>query len=230
MNCQMVTISVSDLEIMDYGYPQILDPDLLKTYITQGKGIANLNTIEKLKQFTVQATGAVSWRGPDINYKKNEVYIDVVESVNVLFSQRGTVLRQEVVGQVVMKTQLSGWPECKLGINDKLVLLRTSSKPDRGINIEDIKFHQCVRLGRFDKDRSITFVPPDGVFELMTYRINENVILPFQLMPIIQEHPRSVEVNLKVKAIFERTSFATTVVVKVGKSNNRFLSHEIPQM
>ena len=49
----------------------------------------------------------------------------------------------------------------------------------------------------------------------MTYRINENVILPFQLMPIIQEHPRSVEVNLKVKAIFERTSFATTVVVKV---------------
>lgn len=83
---------------MDYGYPQILDPDLLKTYITQGKGIANLNTIEKLKQFTVQATGAVSWRGPDINYKKNEVYIDVVESVNVLFSQRGTVLRQEVVG------------------------------------------------------------------------------------------------------------------------------------
>ena len=35
-----------NLEIMDYGYPQILDPDLLKTYITQGKGLANLNVIK----------------------------------------------------------------------------------------------------------------------------------------------------------------------------------------
>lgn len=31
-------------EVMDFGYPQILDPDLLKMYITQGKAAAsNLN-------------------------------------------------------------------------------------------------------------------------------------------------------------------------------------------
>ena len=38
---------------------------------------------------------------------------------------------------------------------------------DKGIAIDDIKFHQCVRLGKFDKERAITFIPPDGVFELM---------------------------------------------------------------
>jgi len=45
-------------EVMDFGYPQILDPDLLKMYITIGK-VSNkeVANIEKLKQITIQATG-----------------------------------------------------------------------------------------------------------------------------------------------------------------------------
>jgi len=34
---------------MDHGYPQILDADLLKMYITQGKVEASMTNIEKLK-------------------------------------------------------------------------------------------------------------------------------------------------------------------------------------
>jgi len=26
-----------------------------------------------------------------------------------------------------------------------------------------------VKLGKFNKERAITFIPPDGAFELMTY-------------------------------------------------------------
>jgi AP-1 complex subunit mu len=37
--------------------------------------------------------------------------------------------------------------------------------------MEDIKFHQCVRLEDFSADRTISFVPPDGTFDLMTYRL-----------------------------------------------------------
>ena len=29
-------------------------------------------------------TNAVSWRGPNINYRKNECFLDVIESVDVL--------------------------------------------------------------------------------------------------------------------------------------------------
>jgi hypothetical protein len=36
--------------------------------------------------------------------------------------------------------------------------------------VPDCQFHQCVKLGRFDADRIISFVPPDGEFELMRYR------------------------------------------------------------
>lgn len=38
--------------------------------------------------------------------------------------------------------------------------------------MEDVKFHQCVRLARFENDRTISFIPPDGEFELMSYRLS----------------------------------------------------------
>lgn len=46
------------------------------------------------------------------------MYIDVLESVNLLMSSTGTVLRNDVSGKVVMKTILSGefgWfcPRCR---------------------------------------------------------------------------------------------------------------------
>ena len=55
-------------------------------------------------------------------------------------------------------------PECKFGMNDKLLMQKENNQKgvDRGINISDLKFHQCVRLGKFDKEGSITFIPPDG--------------------------------------------------------------------
>jgi len=66
----------------------------------------------------------------------------------VLISNRGTVLKSDVIGQVVVKTQLSGMPECKFGINDKLLIRESDNKAaesektqQKGIQIDDIKFH-----------------------------------------------------------------------------------------
>jgi AP-1 complex subunit mu len=41
--------------------------------------------------------------------------------------------------------------------------------------MEDIKFHQCVRLNKFEQERCISFIPPDGEFDLMTYRVDTHV-------------------------------------------------------
>jgi AP-1 complex subunit mu len=38
----------------------------------------------------------------------------------------------------------------------------------KAVELEDVKFHQCVRLSRFENDRTISFIPPDGAFDLMT--------------------------------------------------------------
>lgn len=51
------------------------------------------------------------------------------------------------------------------------------------MELEDVKFHQCVRLSRFDNDRTISFIPPDGDFELMSYRLHTQVGAPVGLGP-----------------------------------------------
>lgn len=101
---------------MDYGCPQFTDPALLKNYIQEGGfNDALLKDLTKLKQLTSQATGVTSWRPEGIVHKKNEIFIDVIEEVNVLFSAKGTVLRADVTGVIKLKSMLSGMPECKLG-------------------------------------------------------------------------------------------------------------------
>jgi hypothetical protein len=41
-------------------------------------------------------TNAVSWRSEGIRHKKNEVFLDVVESVNLLVNSNGNVVLSEV--------------------------------------------------------------------------------------------------------------------------------------
>ena len=72
---------------------------------------------------------------------------------------------------MILNTKLTGMPECKFGLNDKIVIEKEAkSRGKSGVEIDDCTFHRCVRLGKFDADRTITFVPPDGEFELMRYR------------------------------------------------------------
>lgn len=68
-------------ELMDFGYPQTTESKILREYITQ-EG----HKLEIAPRPPMAVTNAVSWRGEKIRYKKNEVFLDVVESVNLLVS------------------------------------------------------------------------------------------------------------------------------------------------
>ena len=66
--------------------------------------------------------------------------------------------------------------------------------------MEDVKFHQCVRLSRFENDRTISFIPPDGEFELMSYRLNTAVKPLIWAEAQIEHHSGSrVEYMVKVR-------------------------------
>src|SRR5271168_3443421 len=158
-------------EMMDFGYPQTTESKILQEYITQES-----HKLEIQARPPIAVTNAVSWRSEGITYRKNEVFLDVVESVNLLVNSNGNVLRSEILGAIKMKCYLSGMPELRLGLNDK-VMFEASGRNSRGksIEMEDVKFHQCVRLSRFENDRTISFIPPDGEFELMSYRLNSQV-------------------------------------------------------
>ena len=84
----------------------------------------------------------------------------MLETVALLTSTTGTILRAEIHGKVMMKTQLTGMPECKFGLNDKLIMEKegggaaTAAAQNKGIEIDDCTFHRCVRLGKFDAERN----------------------------------------------------------------------------
>jgi AP-2 complex subunit mu-1 len=215
-------------ETMDFGYPQNCAIDVLRLYISLG----NVKPADEPEPsaLTSQITGAIDWRREGIRHKKNEVYIDVLESVNLLLSQTGSILRNEVSGAVQMNTKLTGMPECKFGLNDKLVIDKdrataVGTEDQRGkpsVEIDDCTFHRCVRLGKFDADRTITFIPPDGEFELMRYRVSDNINLPFRIIPAVQEEQNmtKVSINVKIFANFSDQLFATHVVIKIPVPKN----------
>ncbi|EEQ97330.1 mu1 adaptin, putative [Perkinsus marinus ATCC 50983] len=166
------------------------------------------------------ATSAVSWRPEGIKHKKNEIFLDVIEKLNLLVAANGQVLQSEIFGSLKMKSFLSGMPECKLGLNDKLLAAGGaggSSRGGKGVEMEDIKFHQCVRLSRFEQDRTISFIPPDGEFELMSYRLNTPVkpLITVEAVVDPSQSGRRLEVMIKAKSQFKSRSIANSVEIHV---------------
>ena len=265
-------------EVMDNGLPQITSADLLKEYIkTTNKDVSLRSRLknrkkqqegsgsssQKMGEITAAITGRMDWRPPsDYSYSKNEVYLDVLENVNLLMSRTGEILHMNATGKVVMRTTLSGMPEARIGINDKLCIKNTSkalhqpqfqssavapadpnfnntasprtsvggkaipgAKGKKGssyIHLNDIKLHRCVRLGQFDEDRSIMFVPPDGEFELMRYSVS-NLSLPFRVHPNIMEkgNPSTrIVYDVKVESKFASSMYSTDIKLFIPTPGN----------
>lgn len=221
-------------EILDFGYPQNSDVGILKTYITQ-QGVKSQSK-EETAQITNQVTGQIGWRREGIKYRRNELFLDVLEYVNLLMSPQGQVLSSHVAGKIVMKSYLSGMPECKFGINDKLtldtkggnkaaaengIISTTSTSGKSSIAIDDIQFHQCVKLSKFESDHSISFIPPDGEFELMKYRTTKDINLPFRVIPLVKETGKcKMEVKVIVKSNFKSTLIGQKIEVKIPTPPN----------
>lgn len=136
-------------EMMDSGYPQNCSVDVLKMYINQGESRGPAAATGTA--LTSQITGAIDWRREGIRYRNNEVFIDVQETVTLQMSSTGQVLRSEILGRVMMKALLSGMPECKFGLNDKLIMEKEGSAQNTnasgGVELDDCSFHRYVWLG-----------------------------------------------------------------------------------
>ncbi|XP_039220237.1 AP-1 complex subunit mu-2 isoform X3 [Crotalus tigris] len=204
-------------ELMDFGFPQTTDSKILQEYITQQGN--KLETAKSRVPATV--TNAVSWRSEGLKYKKNEVFIDVIESVNLLVNANGNVLLSEIVGAIKLKVFLSGMPELRLGLNDRVLFELTGRGKNKSVELEDVKFHQCVRLSRFDNDRTISFIPPDGDFELMSYRLSTQMKPLIWIESVIEKFSHSrVEIMIKAKSQFKKQSVANGVEISVPVPND----------
>lgn len=288
-------------EMLDFGYAQNTDVGLLRMYITQhhhqpgvvrslvpasGRDDSGQGSAAPLPMITSQLTGQIGWRPEGIKYRRNELFLDVVEHVNLLMSPQGQVLSAYISGQVIMKSCLSGMPECKFGINDKATagalltdiagpasqlqksgVLKTqvtsgkspnfrsppvapSTKPagSRGegeggvaspkasarsaedvgerptsepfprtsVAIDDCHFHQCVKLRKFECEHAISFIPPDGEFELMRYRTTSDIGLPFRIIPLVQEMGGSrMDIQIILKSTFKPSFVSQKIEIRI---------------
>merc|ERR1719412_3404366 len=210
----VITYELLD-EMMDNGYPQTTEVKILREYIkTQSHQLA----VENQPRPPPAVTNAVSWRSEGIKHKKNEIFLDVVERLNLLVSANGSVLRSEILGALKMKSYLSGMPELKLRLNDKLLFEATGRPVAKGksVEMEDIKFHQCVRLARFENDRTISFIPPDGEFDLMNYRLDTHVKPLIWVEAVVEPHKGSrIEYMIKTRSQFKSRSVANNVEIVI---------------
>lgn len=164
-------------EMMDYGYPLTTEPNALKAMIKPPTVMQRLTTatIGGSNVSDTLPDGTISnmpWRKTGVKYAQNEIYLDIIEEVDAIVDKHGTIVSSEVSGIVAANSRLSGVPDLSLTFADPNL-------------IDDCSFHPCVRYNRFERDKVVSFVPPDGAFELMRYRVKTygNVAAPCYCQP-----------------------------------------------
>lgn len=212
-------------EMVDFGHPQITDARMLQEYVTQESHAHHGGAM------AVTTTDKVAWRPDNILYKKNELFLDVIESYDAVLNADGSVVRQQISGRIECNAYLSGMPVLQLGLNDETKKRAALGGSDadaqltarrkagaKYVELEGVKFHQAVQLDEFEENRNIKFIPPDGKFELMSYRVKSaKATRPLFLVDAdVDVRARSrVIVTAKLKSQYRRRLVATTVDVAI---------------
>lgn len=69
----------------------------------------------------------------------------------------GALVKCEIYGEVQVNTHITGVPDLTLSFTNPSIM-------------DDVRFHPCVRFRPWESHQILSFVPPDGLFKLMSYR------------------------------------------------------------
>ncbi|KAL8674519.1 MAG: hypothetical protein Q9168_001111 [Polycauliona sp. 1 TL-2023] len=133
---------------------------------------------------------AIPWRRANVRHTSNELYVDIVETLNVTIAPSGRPLAAMANGSIAFTSRISGVPD--------LLLTLSASGGKLGFEkaIELPVFHPCVRLARWkERPGELSFIPPDGKFVLAGYEVN--------LMPSVHDLKSWSNANLQLPASVE---------------------------
>ena len=139
--------------------------------------------------------------------RRNEIFVDIMENVSMLFDASGRCLTAEVDGLIQCKSYLSGNPDIRIALNEDLAIGTRESSPTGygSVLVDDANFHEAVRLGpEFDDERVLSLSPPEGEFQVMQYRVARgDVVPPFRVACSVEEVGRDrVHVTVRLQAEF----------------------------
>lgn len=179
----------------------------------------------------------ISWRPKGLHYKKNELFVDVIEKIKFVqdlnIDGPNNIKYHQIEGSILCKSYLSGMPLVKLGlINDMTFNVdRINQKGD------EFKFHQCIQqidtdyYQNKDGNKLVNFVPPDGEFELCNYRFDilndrkrhdkteivqiTQFTRSFKAGSVEKLKMPSVKMNLQIKTYFKKNLVPEFLRVKI---------------
>ncbi|KAJ3217171.1 AP-3 complex subunit mu-2 [Dinochytrium kinnereticum] len=169
-------------EMLDHGKPYITEPNILKELIPPPSLLSTvINAVSIGTNFGVRTpTGALShipWRTTGLKYTNNEIFFDVGEDIDVIIDRYGNIVNGNIQGEISCVSRLSGMPDLTLMFGNSRIF-------DEQLT----SFHPCVRFPRFQRDRVLSFIPPDGEFKLMSYTLPLTSVqsLPMSVKPTLQ--------------------------------------------
>ncbi|CAD6185254.1 unnamed protein product [Caenorhabditis auriculariae] len=179
-------------EMLDNGFPLVTElnilqdlikpPNFLRNIANQVTGRTNLSETLPSGQLS-----NIPWRRHGVKYTNNEAYFDVIEEIDVILDKQGTTVSSEIQGYVDVCCKLSGMPDLTMTlVNPRL--------------LDDVSFHPCVRYKRWENEKVLSFVPPDGNFRLLSYHIaaQNMVAIPVYVRHVILLKPVGGKMELTV--------------------------------
>ncbi|XP_007467564.1 PREDICTED: AP-3 complex subunit mu-1 isoform X2 [Lipotes vexillifer] len=121
----------------------------------------------------------IPWRRAGVKYTNNEAYFDVVEEIDAIIDKSGSTVFAEIQGVIDACIKLSGMPDLSLSFMNPRLL-------------DDVSFHPCIRFKRWESERVLSFIPPDGNFRLISYRVSSQNLVA---IPVYVKHSISFKEN-----------------------------------
>lgn len=167
------------------------------------------NALNSVLPIPGEPTGSLNilypWRARDLHYDSPEFLVTITEFLDFLIGKSGEVTFCQIRGLVQAQTRLSGLPEVTLAWN-------------RPPEFDDLSLHRCVEWDGWGT--SMTFVPPDGFFDLMNYRITSRpVVPPITIEGTIGTLKTSVDLNVTFKTSIELLDVTVYLTLPEGATS-----------
>lgn len=164
-------------EMLDNGFPLLTESNILKELIKPPnvfRSMANAVTGGSNVGSTLPSgqISNVPWRRTGVKYTNNEAYFDLIEELDAIIDRSGSIVSAEIQGYIDCLVKLSGNPDLLLSFHNPRLF-------------DDVSFHPCVRYRKWEAEKVLSFIPPDGNFRLMSYHIGAQNILN---IPLVLRH------------------------------------------
>ena len=160
-------------EILDFGWPQCASTADLQAFVfnqaapvsvakeTKLTGLSALKATPKTMS-SKAVHKPISLRDSSGRGDKNEIFVDVIDRISATFNANGQVRTFTIDGSIQMKSYLTGSPQLHLALNNELVIAGGGKAGYGMIELDNVNFHECVQLDKFENERMLVLEPPHG--------------------------------------------------------------------